>query len=220
MKKLILASAAALAFTAAPAAADHHMEGEKQQKPEAYPMNEEQQADYMSWSDDQRIAYQRWPVSVQEYYWTLTPEQTEAWWVLTDPQRVRVYEMTPDQRMRAWQQINSQMGDMDTSTTATASASSTTPAPRFVRSEVTQTTPSGYQAAGDAEELPVCSEGQQDGCINSWEKNKTGTRPLEYWPGRPASEIDEPLPATQEEFESMDRSDSDADTDADDPEAE
>ena len=38
---------------------------------------------------------------------------------------------------------------------------------------------------------------QQDGCINSWAKNKTGNRPLEYWPGKPASEIPEKLPATK-----------------------
>ena len=92
-----------------------------------------------------------------------------------------------------------------------AEVSSETPAPRFVRSEVTQTTPAGYAAASDGE-LPVCTEDQQDGCINSFEKNGTGTRPLEYWPGRPASEIDEPLPATQAEFESMQKVEDDADS--------
>ncbi|MBX7492978.1 hypothetical protein K3163_07135 [Qipengyuania sp. 1NDW9] len=99
----------------------------------------------------------------------------------------------------------------EATTETQAEVSTETPAPRFVRSEVTQTTPAGYAAASDGE-LPVCNEGQQDGCINSWEANKTGTRPLEYWPGRPASEIDEPLPATQAEFESMQKVEDDADS--------
>jgi hypothetical protein len=200
MKKLILASAAALAFTAAPAAADHHMEGEAQADAEAYAMSEAQQQAYMTWSDDQRIAYQAWPVGVQEYYWTLTPDQTDAWWVLTDPQRVRVYEMTPDQRMRAWQQINTQMGEMETAETAQATATTSTPQMRFVSSAVVQTTPA--DAGPPDGELPVCTSDAQDNCINAWEAGKRGpgvNRPLEYWPGRPASEIDEPLPATQPE---------------------
>ena len=38
-------------------------------------------------------------------------------------------------------------------------------------------------------DLPICKPNQQDGCINGWEKNRTGNRPLNYWPGKPASEI-------------------------------
>ena len=128
--------------------------------------------------------------------------------MLTDDQRVRIYEMTPEARTQAWTQISSQMSAAPTATTAapsstatartatTAGASTSSATPRFVSKEVTQATPSGY-AAASGEDVPVCRGDQQDGCINSWEKNKTGTRPLEYWPGRPASEIDEPLPATK-----------------------
>ena len=97
---------------------------------------------------------------------------------------------------------------------AQADTTAATPAPRFVRSEVTQTTPAGYKAA-EGEELPVCAEGQQDGCINSFEKNGTGNRPLQYWPGRPASEIDKPLPATKAEFDSMEAAEADDGTDDD-----
>lgn len=83
----------------------------------------------------------------------------------------------------------------ETATTATtAAANANTRAPRFVAREVTQTTPSSYKAAS-GDNLPVCSAKQQDGCINSWAKNKTGNRPLEYWPGKPASEIPDKLPA-------------------------
>ena len=208
MKNIILAGAAALAFTAVPAAADHHTEGEVK----VYTLGEDQLVVYEGWPEDRRVLYDAWPYGVQEYYWTLEPTQSDGWWMLTDPQRVRIYEMTPEQRAMAWQQINAQLaGNNNASTTGvtarTTAATTTSPAPRFVRSEVTQTTPAGYKTAAQGEDLPVCTPNQQDGCINSWEKNKTGTRPLEYWPGRPASEIDRPLPATKAEWDSSDGDD-------------
>lgn len=61
---------------------------------------------------------------------------------------------------------------------------------QFVRNETAQAAPAARQG-----EYPVCKGDQQDGCINSWEANKTGNKPLDYWPGRPASEIDGPMPA-------------------------
>ena len=200
MKNLILASAAAMAFVAMPAVAQDEVvitDGE-----DVYVMTDDQTVMYDAWPLERRTVYDAWPMGVQEYYWTLEPTQTDGWWVLTDPQRVQIYEMTPEQRVMAWQQINAQMnGANNASTTGvtarTTAATTTSPAPRFVSSEVTQTTPAGYKAAGSGDDLPVCTPKQQDGCINSWEKNKTGNRPLEYWPGRPASEIDEPLPATR-----------------------
>ena len=206
MKQIILASAAALAFTAVPVVAQDAVavtaDGE------AYVLTDEQQIMYDAWPMDRQTAYDVWPSGVQEYYWTLDDDQTTAWWVLNDDQRVRVYEMTPEQRTMAWQQINAQMtaqtSASTTGTTASTTATTTTSAgattagsPRFVRGEVIQTTPAGYQATANGDDLPICKAGQQDGCINGWEKNKTGNRPLEYWPGRPASEIDEPLPATR-----------------------
>ena len=197
MKNIILAGAAALAFTAMPAAAQ-----DADAEVTVYELGEDQVVVYDGWPEERRVVYDAWPYGVQEYYWTLEPAQTEGWWALTDPQRVRIYEMTPDQRAMAWQQISSQMsGTNNASTTGmtarTTAATTTMPAPRFVRSEVTQTTPAGYKAAASGDDLPVCTPKQQDGCINGWEKNKTGNRPLEYWPGRPASEIDGPLPATR-----------------------
>ena len=198
MKHIILAGAAALAFTAVPAAADDHMDAEVT----VYQLGEDQVVIYDSWPEERRVVYDAWPYGVQEYYWTLEPAQADGWWVLTDPQRVRIYEMTPEQRATAWQQISSQMsGTNNASTTGmtarTTAATTTMPAPRFVSNAVTQTLPNGYQEVADTSDLPVCKPKQQEGCINSWEKNKTGTRPLEYWPGRPASEIDGPLPATR-----------------------
>jgi hypothetical protein len=197
MRNLILAGAAALAFTAAPAVAqDVAVDAEGN----VYVLTDEQQTMYDGWPADRQTSYDGWPNEVQEYYWTLTPVQTEGWWVLTDDQRVRIYKMTPEARTQAWTQISSQMssaaGTATASAATTAAASASSATPRFVSKEVTQATPSGY-AAASGEDVPVCKGDQQDGCINSWEKNKTGNRPLEYWPGKPASEIDEPLPATK-----------------------
>ena len=188
MKKLFFAGAAALALTAIPATAqDVAVDAEGN----VYVLTEVQQADYDAWPLDRQTLYSGWPYGVQEYYWTLTPVETTGWWVLTDDQRLRIYEMTPEQRALTWKQIAAQMNASATATTATtAAASASTAAPRFVSREVTQSTPSSYvKASGD--DLPVCTPNQQDGCINSWEKNGTGNRPLNYWPGRPASEISE-----------------------------
>ena len=193
MRNLILAGAAALAFTAAPAVAqDIAVDTDGN----VYVLTDSQQGMYDGWPADRQTAYDAWPYTVQEYYWTLTPVQTSAWWMLNDEQRVRIYEMTPEARAQAWTQVQAQMTPSATAMAATtASASASTAGPRFVSRAVTQTTPAGYKAAGSGTDLPVCKPNQQDGCINSWEKNKTGNRPLEYWPGRPASEIPGKLPA-------------------------
>jgi|GEM_PF-596007 len=43
----------------------------------------------------------------------------------------------------------------------------------------------------------VCVEDGQDSCINPRDAGLDfGARELDYWPGKPASQIDEPLPAT------------------------
>src|SRR5690606_22712694 len=156
---------------------------------------------------DRQAAYDAWTAEIQEYFWSLTPEQQTGWWALTDEQRTQVYQMTPQQRTSAWAQIAAQMGGAPApgaaaSTAATASAgtpaatASTTASMatsgdmRFVESETVQTAPPPKQ------EYPVCSAEVQDGCVNPREAGKNyGNVPLEYWPGKPASEIDEPLPA-------------------------
>ena len=192
MRNFVLAGAAALALTAVPAIAQ---DVAVDANGDVYVLTDSQQTMYDGWPADRQTAYDAWPNTVQEYYWTLTPAQTEGWWVLNDEQRVRIYKMTPEARAQAWTQVAAQMKPNATATAATtASASASTAGPRFVSREVLQTTPAGYKAA-TGEDVPVCKANQQDGCINSWEKNKTGTRPLDYWPGKPASEIDGPMPA-------------------------
>ena len=181
MRNLIMAGAAALAFAAAPAIADDHMEAE------AYMMTDAQEADFMTWTDDKRMTYKAWPIAAQEYYWTLTDAQKEGWWMLTDPQRVRIVEMTPAQRSAAWTQISAQINGSATTPAATATTTTSSNI-RFVRNERVQATP-GDQGPPTGD-LPICSPNQQDNCINSWEARGTGTKPLDYWPGRPASQMD------------------------------
>lgn len=196
MNKLILAGAAALAFTAAPAFAQE-ADVAVAADGTVYVLNTDQQVLYDAWPVERQTLYTSWPYGVQEYYWTLTPVQADGWWVLTDPQRIQVYEMTPEQRIAAWTQISSQLNNASTTgvVARTAAASASTMGPRFVSGAVVQSTGAAdTPATGD---LPVCKADQQDNCINSWEKNRTGNRPLEYWPGKPASEIPGKLPATK-----------------------
>ena len=182
MRNLIFAGAAALAFTAAPTIAQD-MDGEK------YEWTAEQEGMYDTWPADRQTAYDAWPGDVQEYYWTLDDNQTQAWWVLNDEQRVRIYEMTPQQRSTAWMQIAAQMNQASpTSTSTTSNTTTTSGNMRFVSSEVVQNTP-GDQGPPEGD-LPICEPNAQDNCINSWEARGTGTKPLDYWPGQPASESD------------------------------
>jgi hypothetical protein len=47
-------------------------------------------------------------------------------------------------------------------------------------------------------EYAVCGEGQTDGCINPREAGLDfGGVPIDYWPGQPASRVEEPLPEAQ-----------------------
>lgn len=43
----------------------------------------------------------------------------------------------------------------------------------------------------DGQDYPVCTSTQQDSCIEPYAAGLSwGNRPLSYWPGKPASEID------------------------------
>lgn len=184
MRTLILAGAAALSFAAVPALAQTTVT-----------MTTEQQAMYDGWTVENRAAYDAWPMEARSYYWTLTPEQTTGWWALTDEQRVRIVGMTPDQRVAAWTAINAQMNSRasdNASTTGQMASSGTMTggAMQFVKREMAQPVAGSADAAAlQSGDLPVCKPNQQDGCINGWEKNRKGNKPLSYWPGKPASEI-------------------------------
>ena len=183
MKKLLAATAAiGLAMTAAPALADHHMEGETS-------MSAEQQAMYDGWEVDQQTTFDAWPAAAQTYYWTLDDTQQDIWWnALNNDQRVRIVGMNPQARAAAWTSINAQMAENAATPSANASAT-------------TETTPSrsaNSSASPATREYPPCRGEVQDSCINPREAGLNyGNRPLNYWPGRPASEIDGPLPANE-----------------------
>ena len=49
-------------------------------------------------------------------------------------------------------------------------------------------------------EVYVCNEERQDSCVNPRDAGfDFGNRELTYWPGKPASQIDGPIPPTREE---------------------
>lgn len=200
MKHTLLAAAASLALAGPAAVAvaqdtatTTHAVGH------AHVMTDAQRGMYDTWPAERRTMYDAWPNDYKVYYWTLTPEQQGGWWVLNDDQRTRVYAMTPDQRTAAWASIMAQMNAAPAAASASAATSAdvsmssgttTSGAMQFVKRETVQPVADSHDtAAAQSGDLPVCKKGQQDGCINGWEKNKTGTKPLSYWPGKPASEI-------------------------------
>ncbi|MXO85528.1 hypothetical protein GRI38_05740 [Altererythrobacter aurantiacus] len=219
------AAGLALAMFSAPALADHHNEGgqamneEMADSMDAYEMTTMQQTDYDSWNATQQSTYDNWPGGVQEYYFTLNDDQQDAWWMLNDEQRVQVYNLGETQRTAAWTSImnqvnarqsgmsgmnnSSQTGMNNASPTGMNNSSSTAMMSnmgnsgniRFVRNEEVQAAPAPHNG-----EYPICNSDMDDNCMNPWEAGKRGPgveQPLSYWPGRPASEIDEPLPATR-----------------------
>ena len=202
MNKLILAGAAALALAVPAAAQDvavdangnvYVMTSTQQTMYDAWPVA--QQTAYKGWPYDYQTAFWKWPDTYQTYFWTLTPDQQTGWWALTDDQRGKLYAMTPDQRTAAWTSIAQQMASMpsaNASTTAqvatTAATTANTMGPNFVSNAVTQTTP----AASDGN-YPPCKGAVQDHCVNPREAGLNyGNRPLNRWPGKPASEIPGP----------------------------
>lgn len=191
MNKFILAGAAALAMAIPAAAQDVAVTSNG----DVYVLTDSQQTVYDTWPADRQTIYTAWPNTYKVYYWTLTEPQMNGWWALTDEQRAQLYAMTPEARTAAWGSIEQQMMSQpsanasDTAQTATTAAAGqgTVGSPRFVSGEVLQTTPAATRADGA---YPICSATVTDGCVNPREAGKNyGNRPLNYWPGRPASEI-------------------------------
>lgn len=185
MKSILAATAAlGLALTAAPAMADDHMDGHMME------MSAQQQGMYDTWPADRRAMYDGWPHDAQMYFWTLEPMQMDGWWMLNNDQRLRIVAMNPQQRMAAWQSINAQMGGSSSANTAmarTSASANMNSNVRFVSNEMVQSAPAAHNG-----EYPLCTDGRTDNCMNPWEAGKRGagvTRPLDYWPGKPASEM-------------------------------
>lgn len=142
----------------------------------------------MHWPEDKRITYAGWPEEHQTYYWTLTPQQQTGWWILTDEQRNRIYVATPEQRAREWVANAARVTSTPSTQTPTQMAGTTMSGGiRWVSNPVVQQIPPPHNG-----EYPVCKSDRDDNCMNPWEAGLRGPnveRPLEYWPGRPASEM-------------------------------
>lgn len=191
MKTLILAGAAALAFATPAIAQDMAVTATG----DVYVLTSPQQVIYDGWPADRQTTYTAWPNDYKVYYWTLTEPQQEGWWMLTDDQRTQIYAMAPEQRTSAWAAIERQMSTMPSATASTTAQVATTAAatntvagePQFVSTSVVQTTPA---AANANAEYPPCRGEMQDSCVNPREAGLNyGNRPLNYWPGQPASEM-------------------------------
>ena len=190
MNKLIFAGAASLALAIPAAAQDMAVTANG----DVYVLTPEQDVIYKAWPAERQTIYTTWPNDYKVYYWTLTEPQQDGWWLLTDDQRTRLYAMTPDQRAAAWTAIEGQLASMPAANASTTAQVATTAAaanavagrePRMVSNAVTQTTP-----AATAGEYPLCSATVTDSCRNPREAGKNyGNVPLNYWPGKPASEI-------------------------------
>ncbi|WP_199799720.1 hypothetical protein [Pseudoblastomonas halimionae] len=179
MKKLLMTTAAAAAaITMAPTAMaqDGTMDVE---------LTTQQQTMYDGWPAENRATYEGWPTEVRTYYWTLSEPQAKVWWKLNDEQRVALYEMEPTQRDATWQSIAQQVAQRS-GTTATRSSASTTGDIRYQSNEMIQSVPTNRVQG----EYPICEGDQQDSCIQPRAAGKNwGNRPLDYWPGKPASEM-------------------------------
>lgn len=146
-------------------------------------LTSEQRMAYDAWPMERRATYDAWPDGVQTYYWTLPADRQTYYWTLDDAERVRIYEMPMNDRNAYW------MERVANAATPNANASAramTTP------SRTTATNNSGMVQAVPAArsgEYPPCRGAVQDGCVNPREAGLNyGNRPLDHWPGQPASE--------------------------------
>ena len=185
---------------------------------EMYSMNAQQKAMYDGMTAENRTTYDSMGSAMQEYYWTLDNTQRDAWWVLTNDQRGQLFGLAPTQRAAAWESISRQMSAMNgtspaasgmagndagmangssamgnnamgnTATTSNMGASSMTSGNiRFVSTARVQPTPA--DAGPPTGDLPLCTPNAEDNCINPYEATGKGPKPLDYWPGKPASEM-------------------------------
>ncbi len=146
-------------------------------KRDAYKMNDAQKSAYEAWLEDRRADYDSWPYDYQVYFWSLEPAYQEGYWILSPEQRLAIYNMTEAQQREAWASVMKQM-KVQPATTASATT--------FVSKPMVQ----GDMAPKLGHDYPICKGDVQDGCINPRAAGKNwGNRPLDYWPGKPASEM-------------------------------
>lgn len=198
MRNLLLASATAISLLAAPTLAQDQADaplGSTNSIADKRSFTPEQQAVYDrlepefrtlfdAWEPDRQVMYFGWTDALRGYYHTLDPRQQEAWWYLSPEQRIDMFQMQGEQRELAWNDVLSQVAAAEAGTPAatTAAASGQT---SFVSNSVVQQAPAPHSG-----EYPVCTSDADDNCINAWAAGERGpgvTRPLDHWPGKPAS---------------------------------
>ncbi|GGD54138.1 hypothetical protein GRI62_04315 [Erythrobacter arachoides] len=188
MKNLLLAGAFALASLSLPAGA--------MAQDASAGMTAQQQAMYNAWPMERRTMYEGWPDGVRTYYWTLDRDRQNMYWMMDDADRIRIYEMPMNERDAAWQQhmeMHAAMPSTNASMTTTTTPSRTTNAsamPAMRSGGMVQQTPAAHSG-----EYPPCRGTVQDNCVNPREAGLNyGNRPLDYWPGQPASQMDASTP--------------------------
>ena len=153
-------------------------------------MSSEERIMYDRLPADRRAAYDRFDQQTRDYYRTLRPEQTDMFFMLDDTQRSQMMALTPEQRDRAWTSMMQRQGNMAQGNMGQgnmAQGNMTQGNIRFTSNAVVQNAPAPHQG-----EYPICETDMQDNCMNAWEAGRRGagvSRPLDYWPGRPASSM-------------------------------
>ena len=212
MKTLLLAGAAMIATAGLSTAANAQDMGDMaEDAATAVALTAAQQTMYDGWPMDRRTMYDGWPADVQTYYWTLPADRQNAYWMLNDEQRLQVYNLEPAQRTAAWTSIMAQVNGTEmpaanASTTGMANSSASTAPNASTTGTAMASTNARMNSGGMVQQVPAAQTGEyppcrgdvQDSCVNPREAGLNyGNRPLDYWPGRPASEIDGPMPANR-----------------------
>ena len=181
MKTILLAGAVALASLSMPATA----------QAQTVVLTADQQAMYDTWPMERRTVYDAWPADIRTYYWTLPNDRQSMWWMMNDADRVALYEMPMNARDAAWRQhmeMHAAMPNANASATAMTTPSRTTSTsamPAMRSGGMAQQVPAAHTG-----EYPPCRGNVQDNCVNPREAGLNyGNRPLQYWPGQPASEM-------------------------------
>lgn len=195
MRKTILAAATALSLAAMPVVAQDAANRDPGAQAVYEALSPEQQAMFDRLTPDRQVMYFGWTDALRDYYWTLGQQRQDAWWYLSDEQRIALFRIQDSQqREEMWSSIVEQVAALDqpdtsrdVPTPASGSSATTTEGTEvtFVSNSVVQDAPPPHQG-----EYPVCTDGRTDNCINAWEAGQRGpgvTRPLDHWPGEPAS---------------------------------
>ena len=194
MRKLLMASVAAISFTIMPtiAIAQADVPGSTNSVDDKRPMNADQQSMYDTWPADRQADYDTWSPEYQTYYWGLAPEYQEGYWALTPEQRTKIYGMAPEQQTAAWKSVAAQLrGEAPTAAAGAATTSNMGAGDTGMSSDMSSGMSSDMPSSAGAmpatgntsytssamvqggmttptaqADYPVCKGAVQDSCIN------------------------------------------------------